>query len=160
MATNIPRGGACRLCFYPQGGLSVATLGTPQIGVYQELTFLTPNVTVDQANNRIYADLTEADTIQLVEDVETQVQAVYLNDNGEVVYRFPVHYVTVTATVFDQFYVPPEYEYDEVSDTIPGYSSKNPSNEGWYEESGDDYEATDDTTVDDEKVYYTRSLSS
>lgn len=158
MAANIPRGGSCRICFYPQGGLDVTDLGTPKIGIYQELTFLSPEVVVDSTNNRIYADLTEADTIQLVEDVETQVQAVYLNDQDEIVYRFPVHNVTVTATVFDQFYIPPEYEYDEVDMTQQGYSEMNPHQEGWYEVYGDDYEISDDEFVILGKTYYTRSL--
>lgn len=159
MAAIIPRGGSCRICFYPQGGLDVTDLGTPRIGIYQELTFLTPDVTVDSSNNRIYADLTEDDTIQLVEDVETQVQAVYLNDQDEIVYRFPIHKVTVTATVFDQFYEVPEYNYEEVDTTQTGYSSMNPSEEGWYEVVGDDYELSGDTAVAVDKTYYERTLA-
>lgn len=158
MATNIPRGGSCRICFYPQGGLDVSDLGTPQIGIYQELTFLTPEVVVDTDKNRIYADLTEEDTIRLVEGVQTQVQAVYLNDEDEIVYRFPVHYVTVTATVFDQFYLPPEYDYDVVDSETPGYSEMSPVEEGWYEVVGDDFELTDDETVVEGKDYYVRSI--
>lgn len=157
MATNIPRGGSCRICFYPQGGLDVTELGTPRIGIYQELVFLTPTVTVDSTKNRIYADLKEEDTIQLVEDVETQVQAVYLNDQDEVVYRFPVHNVTVTTTVFDQFYVPPEYEYTPVDSTQTGYSEMVPFDEEWYEESGDGYEKSLDGAVVEGKTYYTRT---
>lgn len=154
---NIPRGGSCRICFYPQGGLDVTELGTPRIGIHQELTFLTPIVTVDSAKNRIYADLKEEDTIQLVEDVETKVQAVYLNDQDEIVYRFPVHNVTVTATVFDQFYTSPEYDYELVDSSQAGYSELVPFDEGWYEVSGDGYEASLDGAVVEGKDYYIRT---
>ena len=103
MATNIVRGGTCRICFYPQSGLRVESLGTPAIAISQELTFLTPEVGVDVENNRIYADLTEKDTIQLVENTETRVQAAFTNEVTGDVYRFPIHNVNVTETLFGSF---------------------------------------------------------
>ena len=111
MSAVIVRGGTCRLIFRPEGGLNVNDLGTPSIAVEQELTFLTPEVIVDVPNNRIYADLTEEDTIQLVEGLTTRVQAVFTDDETEAVYRFPIHQVTVIETLFGQFF--PEEEEEE-----------------------------------------------
>lgn len=46
------------------------------------------------------------------------------------------------------------YTYEQVKNTIPGYSSKNPRSEGWYELSGSTYTLTNDTTVNNSKTYY------
>lgn len=113
MANEIVRGSNCRICFYPQGGLRVADLGDPVIGIRQELAFLLPDVVVDEDNNRIYADLTEYDTMQLVEGVTTEAQAAFTNDDGEVVYRFPVHQLTVSPTIFGIFFETIEEEEEE-----------------------------------------------
>ncbi len=48
--------------------------------------------------------------------------------------------------------------YTAVDKTGEGYSLKNPANEGWYEKEGDNYVLSEDTTVDDNKTYYTRSV--
>ena len=54
----------------------------------------------------------------------------------------------------------PTYTYTEVDSTSEGYSSKNPSTEGWYELSGvDTYVLSEDTEVDSQKTYYIRSES-
>ena len=113
MSTKIIRGGTCRISFYPRNGLRVIAMGTPSIGIRQDNVFLIPSVTIDNAKNRIYADLTEADTIQLVENVQTQAQAVFTNDETEVVYRFPIHELTVEESVFENFYDLPESYGDE-----------------------------------------------
>lgn len=49
--------------------------------------------------------------------------------------------------------------FTAVDSTAEGYSSKNPSSEGWYEKSGDDYVKSHDTTVAVGKTYYTRTLT-
>lgn len=147
MATTIVRGGTCRIIFKPLNGLQVADLGTPSIGISQELTFLTPDVTVDTANNRIYADLTETDTMQLVENVETRAQAVFTDDDSEVVYRFPEHYITVTATVFDSFYS------EHYAVVTPG-TGVIPAEQDWYELVDGVYEPTEDEGVVAGKTYY------
>ena len=110
MAANIVRGGTCRLIFKPEGGLHVDELGEPAIAIQQELTFLTPDVVVDSANNRIYADLKEEDTIQLVEGLETKVQAVFTDETTNDVYRFPIHQVNVTETLFGELFEEEEVE--------------------------------------------------
>lgn len=147
MSTTIVRGGSCRIVFRPLNGVRVADLGTPSIGISQELTFLTPNVTLDVTNNRIYADLTEEDTMQLVENVETRAQAAFTNDSTEVVYRFPEHYITVVATVFDSFY---SEHYARVTPS----SGVNPSEQDWYELINGVYEPTEDQGVVSGKAYY------
>lgn len=54
----------------------------------------------------------------------------------------------------------PTYTYTEVDKTEAGYSSKNPSTEGWYESDGSDgYVLSQDTEVNNEKTYYVRSES-
>ena len=44
--------------------------------------------------------------------------------------------------------------YDYIEPTSAGYSSKNPSTEGWYELSNGSFVASSDTEVDDSKAYY------
>ena len=45
--------------------------------------------------------------------------------------------------------------YAEVDKTGEGYSSMNPRSTGWYELDGTDYVHSNDTTVDENKTYYT-----
>lgn len=52
----------------------------------------------------------------------------------------------------------PKYIYAEVDKTGEGYAEKNPTTEGWYENAGDNYVPSTDTTVDANKTYYTRSV--
>lgn len=104
MAVEIIRGSACRICFYPQGGLKVGELGDPAIGISQELTFLDLEAVVDEENNRVYADLMEVDTIQLVEGIDTVCQLVFTDDETEDVLRFPEHKLTVSPSLFGEFY--------------------------------------------------------
>lgn len=57
----------------------------------------------------------------------------------------------------------PTYTYTPVDATAEGYSEKNPVTEGWYERSGTEgnytYALSDDTTVQQNVTYYTRSAS-
>ena len=57
----------------------------------------------------------------------------------------------------------PTYIYTPVDSTGEGYSEKNPVTEGWYERSGTEgnytYALSDDTTVQQNVTYYTRSAS-
>ncbi len=98
MSAIIYRGASCRLKFTPQNGIQVSQLGTPVIGIYQLDYYFSPDVTVDTANNCIYADLTEENTIMLSDGVETTCQAAYQLENGTT-YRFPVHKLEVRRTV-------------------------------------------------------------
>ena len=52
----------------------------------------------------------------------------------------------------------PKYIYTAVDKTGEGYSASNPKTSGWFEKDGDNYVATEDTTVDAEKTYYSRSV--
>lgn len=56
----------------------------------------------------------------------------------------------------------PKYIYTAVDKTGAGYSEANPTTSGWFERSGEEgayvYTPTDDTTVDDAKTYYSRSV--
>lgn len=51
--------------------------------------------------------------------------------------------------------VGPTYVYTPVTPV----GTENPSQEGWYERVNDNYVLTEDTTVDSEKTYYTRSIA-
>lgn len=52
----------------------------------------------------------------------------------------------------------PKYIYTAVDKTGEGYSASNPKTSGWFEKDGDNYVATEDTTVDADKTYYSRSV--
>lgn len=56
----------------------------------------------------------------------------------------------------------PKYIYTAVDKTGAGYSEANPKTSGWFERSGEEgayvYTPTDDTTVNDTKTYYSRSV--
>lgn len=99
MANIIYRGSSCRIIFRPSNGLSVSSLGDPVIGISQEDLYIEPDtVVVDTANNRIYADLTQEQTLLLSDGIETIAQAAYRTQNGQVT-RFPTHKLNVKKTV-------------------------------------------------------------
>lgn len=149
MAVNIVRGGTCRIVFKPLGGLNVADLGTPEIAISQDITYVSPdNVVVDVANNRVYADLTEAQTMQLVDGAETKTQVVFTNEETQDIYRFPIHNLTVSETLFDKFYVQVSY----IAVTPSEFDI--PTEEGWYELVEGEYVPTQDTTPVEGKTYY------
>lgn len=99
MAAIIYRGSTCRIKFKPLMGVTVEELGEPTIAIYQDNLFITPEeVLVDTANNCIYADLTQDDTLMLGDGLETTAQAAYVKQDGSVV-RFPVHTIDVRRTL-------------------------------------------------------------
>lgn len=59
--------------------------------------------------------------------------------------------------------IPPAVSGDSNQETTPTYTevtpegTENPSEEGWYELVDTEYVASEDTEVDGEKTYYTRS---
>lgn len=167
MATTIVRGSTCRISFTPLGGLDVTQLGTPAIAISQELTLLTPEVVVDAENNRIYSDLKEEDTIQLVEGVETRAQAMFADEGGQSVYRFPVHPITVESTLVAELLVneeeeeeeeelPSLYIYAKVDTEQDDVTLFNPYDLGWMEKDSETgvYERSLDVYFDSTKTYY------
>ena len=89
MSAVLYRGSTCRIKFKPLLGLQVSDLGEPVIGIYQDNFYFSPeNVVVDTDHNCIYADLTQEETLQLGEGLETTCQAAYLAQDGSV-FRFP-----------------------------------------------------------------------
>ena len=99
MAAVIYRGSTCRIIFKPLDGINVSDLGEPSIAISQELAFLTPDPVVDTENNRVYADLTEEETLTLVDGAETKAQIAYVDTEAESVIRFPVHDIRVESTL-------------------------------------------------------------
>lgn len=99
MAAVIYRGSTCRIVFKPLGGINVSELGEPSIAISQELAFLTPDPVVDTENNRVYADLTEEETLTLVDGAETKAQIAYVDTEAETVIRFPIHDIRVEPTL-------------------------------------------------------------
>ena len=102
MGVSIVRGSTPTLKFTPQGGVNVSNLGTPTIGIRQDMVFIELTPTVNTSGNYISASMTEEQTLRLVPGIETQVQAVWKDQNDNV-YRFPVHYIEVLDTVIDAF---------------------------------------------------------
>lgn len=99
MSVTIYRGSTCRIIFRPLNGLTVSSLGDPVIGISQDDLYIEPDtVVVDTANNRIYADLTQDQTLLLSDGIETTAQAAYRAQNGQVT-RFPTHKLNVQKTV-------------------------------------------------------------
>ena len=60
---------------------------------------MTPDPVVDTENNRVYADLTEEETLTLVDGAETKAQIAYVDTEAESVIRFPVHDIRVESTL-------------------------------------------------------------
>lgn len=100
MATVIYRGSTPTIYIQPTNGMHVSELGEPSVAISQDLAFITPDVVVDTENNRLVVYLTEDETLMLTERVETQIQAVYEGENGQI-YRFPVHNISVASTLFE-----------------------------------------------------------
>lgn len=101
MAVVIYRGSTPTIYISPTNGMQVSDLGEPTIAISQDIAFLTPDVTVDTANNRLVVTLTEDDTLSLTEGVETYLQAVYEVGDGTII-RFPMHPVTVVGTLMEE----------------------------------------------------------
>lgn len=104
MAAIIQRGANCRLKFKITNDIDLTTLGEPVVALAQDFTFLTPateQITVDNVNKCVYVDLDENDTMSLAENAKTQVQLAFANEDTGNVIRFPVHDVSVGATLLD-----------------------------------------------------------
>lgn len=99
MSAILYRGSTCRIKFTPLNGILVDELGDPSIAIYQDNLFLVPDeVQVDTANNCIYADLSQTDTLLIAEGLETTAQAAYVQQDGTSI-RFPVHKLDVRRTL-------------------------------------------------------------
>lgn len=95
----VVRGASFRIKFKPTSDVNVAELGDPFITIAQELVALNPEAHVDLENNLVYADVDEADSILLVDDVETMAQLMFSNVDGKS-YRFQQHEVVVLPSLF------------------------------------------------------------
>lgn len=107
MGTVIYRGSTPTIYIRPINGMNVADLGEPYVSISQDLVYIPLDVEKDTENNRLVCHLTEEDSLELVEGVETLIQAAYTLPNGEV-YRFPIHKLTVLPTVMEELIVTPE----------------------------------------------------
>lgn len=99
MGMAIVRGASFRIKFKPTSNVNVGELGDPFITIAQELVALNPEAHVDTENNLVYADVDEADSILLVDDVETWAQLMFSNENGKS-YRFQIHDLTILPSLF------------------------------------------------------------
>lgn len=112
MGTTIYRGSTPVIKFKVLNDVTVSELGTPSIAIAQELVYLTPEVTVNAADNSITAKLTEDETLSLVEGVETSVQEIWQQADGTII-RYPVHALTVAETIMEEVNPEPEPEPGE-----------------------------------------------
>lgn len=139
------RGSTPTLRFYPQNGLRVENLGNPIVTISQEYTMLTfendvegeeDRVAIVPAGNFISVTLTEAESRELVDGVDTQVQVTwYIEDEEAVVpegedpvikevLKFPTHSVTVLPSLMesvipDEEEEPPDDIFIDDVDTLP-----------------------------------------
>lgn len=100
MALVIYRGSTATLKFTPTNGMSVSELGTPTVAIVQNLVFLTPDVTINAADNSISVKLTEEESLRLVPDVETKVQEAWLLGDGSNI-RFPTKKIKVAESLIE-----------------------------------------------------------
>lgn len=101
MGTVIYRGSTPTIKFKPLNNVKVSDLGTPTIAIVQELVYLSPEVVVDAEDNSISAKLTEEESLQLVEGVETSAQQVWKQESGNII-RYPVHQLSVAETIMEE----------------------------------------------------------
>lgn len=120
MAEVIYRGSTPTIRMSPTNGMLVSDLGTPTLGISQELVFLNPEVTVNVSENYIQTTLTEAETLQLAENVETEIQQSWAKEDGTVI-RFPVHKVEVRSSVVEEITAAQTGETEDVDipDEVP-----------------------------------------
>ena len=121
MSATVRRGSSFRIKFRPVSNVNFATLGTPFITIQQELMELVPEAHLDSENNMVYADVSESESITLVEDVETQAQLMFSNEDGTS-YRFMVHNITVLPTLFGTR--TDEIQNREEQEPLPGTSTE------------------------------------
>lgn len=127
MGMAIRRGASFRIKFRPVSNVNFATLGTPFVTIQQELMELVPEAHLDTEHNLVYADVSEAESITLVEDVETQAQLMFSNSDGTS-YRFPVHDITVLPTLFGTR--SDEIQNREEQEPLPGSTEVTPDVQG------------------------------
>lgn len=149
MAAVIYRGGSCRIKFNIKN-VDVANLGEPVIAISQELAYLSPDAVVDTENNCVYADLSESDTIQLVDDAETKCQCAFQKEDGTT-YRFPVHNITVSGTLMWTLFEEDETNFEPV---LIVNSTDVPNESNWYELVDGEYVLSQDTFPVEGKTYY------
>jgi hypothetical protein len=104
MAAAIQRGSNCRLKFKVLNDVDLTTLGMPAVAIAQEYAFITPSddqIHVDNQAKCVYVDLDEEDTLALAENASTRCQLAFVDDESNVVVRFPVHDVIVVGTLMD-----------------------------------------------------------
>lgn len=113
MGTVIYRGSTPTIYISPSNGMNVNELGEPYVSISQDLTYIPLDVEKDVANNRLVCTLSEEDSLELVEGVDTYIQAVYDFGDGNVV-RFPIHRLTVLPTLMENI----SFEYSEPEEEI------------------------------------------
>ena len=96
-----------------------------------------------------------SDSQFVVDDKNEYVQYAYITrtDDNASVYDTFKQVVLLPTTSMDGGDTPtPTYTYEEVTPV----GTESPVEEGWYEKIGEDYELTEDTTVESGKTYYIR----
>ena len=155
MGVLIPRGGTCRITFYLEKGLNVGSLGDPYIAITQEYASLMPDAQIDTVHNCVYADLLEAETFQLVENVTTKAQLTFESPTGNI-YRFPIHELSVQPTIIgtlldDEAYNITDEDAPDVDSEVPDGEEEDPD-EGEGEDEDPDYTDADDPEAQQEPI--------
>lgn len=102
MSSVIFRGSTPTLTFRPTNGMSVADLGTATVAIAQDNVYLEKtgaDVAVDTSGNTASVKLAEEETLRLVPGAVTKAQIVW--KNGDDVYRFPEHELSVASTLVE-----------------------------------------------------------
>ena len=127
MATYIYAGGTPIIRFTPANGVRVddASLGTPVIAVIQgelALTYETDDLVIDPAANTISAQMSEEDTLTMVDGIPALAQLSFYNEQTGLVTRFPVHEITVLRSLLGGLVTQEEqYEGDDVDEDGEAY---------------------------------------
>lgn len=122
MAAYIYAGGTPIIRFTPMNGVLVtdASLGTPVIAVTQGellLTYEDEALTIDPGTNSISAQMSEEDTITMVDGVPAQAQLAFYNTETGMVTRFPIHEIAVLQSILGGLVTEEEeYEGDDVDE--------------------------------------------
>ena len=179
MPLEFYRGSTPTFKFTPTGGLSVFDLGEPVIAISQELATLTfendvegeeDRITIDPSTNTISVTLTEEESIQFADGVETYAQVTwYQYDEGTDpeddititdIIKFPQHSVTVLPSILG-IILPEDEPVEEDPDEGLDYDTEDPVgtlivDEGDGEEYvvPDYYEYYDDTIEPQPKTTY------
>lgn len=84
-------------------GPSVATLGTPQVSIFQQDVTIELDATVDVPANKVVCTMTKEQSARLVAGIETFIQQKWTDDDGNVVVM-PEHELEIE----DAFIIPEE----------------------------------------------------